>query len=162
MAHCNYDTYHSCSASVREKTNKFFGKLQDLNTRLDQQTLPANLVQAVKPNNDDDSSISSSIGTAASGKLSTKTDRNTLLDATSMANVSLSKNDPFLIEVASIMEDVELLVGKYVHEMMMTVLWYMGGVEITSYLGHIFSTRLNFQTSMWQLILTEPSTFPPY
>ena len=29
-----------------------------------------------------------------------------------------------------------------------------------SYLGHIFSTRLNFQMSMWQLVMTEAIYLP--
>ena len=29
-----------------------------------------------------------------------------------------------------------------------------------SYLGHIFSTRLNFQTSMWQLVMMEAVDLP--
>ena len=36
----------------------------------------------------------------------------------------------------------------------------LGGVEMTLYLGHIFSTRLNFQTSMWQLVMTEVIYLP--
>ena len=117
MAHHDYDTYRSCSDSVWEKMNEFFRKLWDLNTRLDQRTLPMKLVQAVKPNDEDDSSINSSICAAAPGGSSTKTDCNTPPDATSMANAPLSESNPFFIEVTSIMEDVESSVGKYIQEM---------------------------------------------
>ena len=71
----------------------------------------------------------------------------------------LTESNPFLIEVA-FMEDVELSVGRYVQEMTKTVLQYLGGVEMTSYLGHIFSTGLNFQMSMWQLVMMETVYLP--
>ena len=121
--------------------------------------LPVKLVEAVKPNDEDDSGVSSSIGAVPSGLLA-KTNHNTPPDATLMANAPLSKNDPFFIEVTSIMEDVESSVGKYIQEMMKTVLQYLGGVKMMSYLGHIFSTRLNFQMSMWQLVMTEAIYLP--
>ena len=57
MAHCNYDTYRACSASVQERTNEFFRKLQDLNTHLDQQTLPMKPMLGVKPDGEDDSRL---------------------------------------------------------------------------------------------------------
>ena len=84
-------------------------------------------IQAVRPNDEDDSGIGSSIGTAVLSNSLTNTDHNTPPDATSKANAPLSESDPFLIEVASIMEDVESLVGKYVQEMTKTVLQYLGG-----------------------------------
>ena len=42
----------------------------------------------------------------------------------------------------------------------MAVAEHLGGVEVTAYLGHIFSTGLNFQTSMWQLVITEAVYLP--
>ena len=44
--------------------------------------------------------------------------------------------------------------------MMKVVAKHLGGVEVTAYLGHIFSTRLNFQTLMWQLVMTEAVYLP--
>ena len=120
--------------------------------------LPAKLVEAIKPNDEDDSGVSSSIGAVPSGSLA-KTNHNTP-DATLTANAPLSENDPFFIEVTSIMEDVELSVGKYIQEMTKTVLQYLGGVKMMSYLGQIFSTGLNFQMSMWQLVMTEAIYLP--
>ena len=162
MAHCNYDTYRVCSASVRERTNEFFGKLWDLNTCLDQQMLPTkpdqqNPVQSIKPDNEGDSGLGSSLDAMAPGNSSTESDHNRDAnppETTSMTVAPVSENDPFLVEVTTIMEDVELSVQRYVQEMTKTVLQYLGGVEMTSYLGHIFSTGLNFQTSMWQLDMT--------
>ena len=37
---------------------------------------------------------------------------------------------------------------------------HLGGVEVTAYLGHIFSMGLNFQTSMWQLIMMDTVYLP--
>ena len=79
---------------------------------------------------------------------------------TSMTVAQFGENDPFLIEVTTIMADMESLVKAYVHEMKEMVLQYLGGVEMTLYLGHIFSTGLNFQTSMWQLIMFEAIDLP--
>ena len=150
MAHCDYNTYRTCSASVQERRNEFFRRLQDLNTCLDQQTLPTKPVQSVKSDDDGDSGLSSSMDTTAPGSSSTETDSNrdnNPPETTSTTVAPLGKDDPFLIEVTTIMEDVESLVKKDVQEMMKMVLQCLGGVEMTSYLGHIFSTGLNFQTS---------------
>ena len=67
MAHCNYDTYRTCSGSVQERMNKFLGKLWDLNTHLNQQTLSTKLIQGVKPNDKGDSRFSSSVDVTAPG-----------------------------------------------------------------------------------------------
>ena len=64
-------------------------------------------------------------------------------------------NDPFQAEIPNIMADVEKSVTEYANEMAKKVLEYTGGADISSYLGHIFSTGLNFQTSMWQLVTFE-------
>ena len=68
--------------------------------------------------------------------------------------------DPFLAEIPNIMTDVEDSVTKYADEMAKKVLKHTGGADISSYLGHIFSTGLNFQTSMWQLITLEAVYLP--
>ena len=117
MAHCNYNTYCACSASVRERTNEFFRKLWDLNTHLDQQTLPMKPVLGVKPDGKDDSGLGSSIDAMTPGSSSTETDCNNTtnpLQITSMTVAQLSEDDPFLIEVTTIMEDVESSVKWYV------------------------------------------------
>ena len=69
-------------------------------------------------------------------------------------------NDPFQAEIPNIMTDVEKSVEKYANEMAKKVLEYTGGADISSYLGHIFSTGLNFQTSMWQLVTFEAVYLP--
>ena len=141
----------------------FFGTIWDLNTHLDQQTLPMKLVQGVKPDDKGYSGLSSSIDATAPGSSSTETNHNRDAnppETTSMAVAPLSEDDPFLIEVTTIMEDVESLAKMYIQEMTKTGLQCLGGVKMTSYLGHIFNTRLNFQTSMWQLVMTEAVDLP--
>ena len=69
-------------------------------------------------------------------------------------------DDPFQVEIPNIMTDIEGSVAKYADEMAKKVLEYTGGADIFSYLGHIFSTGLNFQTSMWQLITLEAVYLP--
>ena len=58
------------------------------------------------------------------------------------------------------MADVKESVNKYADEMAKKVLEHTGGADISSYLGHIFSTGLNFQTSMWQLVTFEAVYLP--
>ena len=69
-------------------------------------------------------------------------------------------DDPFQAEIPNIMTDVEESITKYADEMAKKVLEYTGGADISSYLGHIFSTGLNFQTSMWQLVTFEAVYLP--
>ena len=78
---------------------------------------------------------------------------------TSSAEADTS-DDPFQAEIPNIMTDVEESVAKYADEMAKKVLEYTGGADISSYLGHIFSTGLNFQTSMWQLVTFEAVYLP--
>ena len=80
-------------------------------------------------------------------------------DGTSGAEAE-DANDPFQEEIPNIMADVERSVTKYADEMAKEVLEHTGGADISSYLGHIFSTRLNFQTSMWQLVTLEAVYLP--
>ena len=54
----------------------------------------------------------------------------------------------FLEEIVSTMKDVESSVGKYMQAMMKVVAKHLGGVEVMSYLGDLFSISLNFQTSI--------------
>ena len=49
-------------------------------------------------------------------------------------------DDPFQAEIPNIMTDVEESINKYADEMAKKVLEYTGGADISSYLGHIFST----------------------
>ena len=58
------------------------------------------------------------------------------------------------------MKDVEASVGMYVQVMTKAVAKHLGGVTVMAFLGHIFSTGLNFQTSMWQLVMTEAIYLP--
>ena len=68
--------------------------------------------------------------------------------------------DPFLQLLPNIMIDVKESVTRYSNELTEKVLEHAGGADITSYLGHIFSTGLNFQTSMWQLLMSEAVYLP--
>ena len=68
--------------------------------------------------------------------------------------------DPFLVEIPNIMTDMEDSVTQYADEMVKKVLEHTEGADISSYLGHIFSTGLNFQTSMWQLVTLEAMYLP--
>ena len=68
--------------------------------------------------------------------------------------------DPFQAEIPNIMTDVEDSVEEYANEMAKKVLELTGGADISSYLGHIFSTGINFQTSMWQLVTFEAVYLP--
>ena len=58
------------------------------------------------------------------------------------------------------MKNIEASVGTYVQVMTKAVAEHLGGVEVTAFLGHIFSTSLNFQMLMWQLVMTE-AVYPP-
>ena len=69
-------------------------------------------------------------------------------------------DDPFQAEIPNIMTDVKESVNKYADEMAKKVLEYARGADISSYLGHIFSTGINFQTSMWQLVTFEAVYLP--
>ena len=69
-------------------------------------------------------------------------------------------DDPFQVEIPNIMTDIEESITKYADEMAKKVLEYTAGADISSYLGHIFSTGLNFQTSMWQLVTFEAVYLP--
>ena len=69
-------------------------------------------------------------------------------------------NDSYQTKITDIMTDVEKSVEEYANEMAKKVLELTGGADISSYLGHIFSTGLNFQTSMWQLVTFEAVYLP--
>ena len=58
------------------------------------------------------------------------------------------------------MTDVDDSVAQYADRMAKKVLEHTGGADISSYLGHIFNTGLNFQTSMWQLVTLEAMYLP--
>ena len=69
-------------------------------------------------------------------------------------------DDPFQAEIPNTMTDVEKSVETYANEMAKKVHELTGGADILSYQGHIFSTGLNFQTSMWQLVTFEAVYLP--
>ena len=71
-----------------------------------------------------------------------------------------ASDNPLEADIPDIMKDVEESVAKYADEMAMKVLEYTGGADITSYLGYIFSTGLNFQTLMCQLVTFEAVYLP--
>ena len=154
MANCDYDTYRDCVAEIWEKTREYFGKLRDLNTTLEQQTSTPKPMQTIKPSDEDDSGIGSS---TASMMMQA---HNTSLGSIPANAVPTNKDNPFSEEITSIMKDVKSSIGRYVQAMTKVVAEHLGGVEVTLYLGHIFSTRLNFQMSMWQLVMMEAIYLP--
>ena len=167
MSHCSYDTYCACSASIRERTNEFFGRLQDLNTTLDQQMLPLKPdqqtpIQSITPNDEGDSGLGSSVDATALGNTSTESDHNRDAnppETTLTAVAPVGKNDPFVVEVATIMEDVESSIQWYVQEVTKTVLQNLGGVEMTSYLTSLVpgsTSRHPCGNLSWR----RPSIFP--
>ena len=80
-------------------------------------------------------------------------------DDSGMSGAEVKEADNlFQAEIPNIMTDVEESITKYADEMAKNVLEYTGGADI--YLGHIFSTGLNFQTSMWQLFTFEMVYLP--
>ena len=112
----------------------------ELNTHLDQQTLLPKPdwqtpIQSIAPDNEGDCGLGSSIDATVPGNTSTESDHNrdaTPLETTSMAVAPVSENDPFVVEVATIMEDVESFVQWYVQGMTKMVLQHLGGVEMMS------------------------------
>ena len=93
------------------------------------------LTQAVKPSDEHDPACDTS--------------------SVSTPSMQMDKNNPFAEEIIDIMKDIKMSVRTYMQVMTKVVAKHLGGVEVTAYLGHIFSTGLNFQTSMWQLVMTE-------
>ena len=152
MAHCSYETYHECTANIWEKTNEYFRRLHNLNTTLVQQTAVPELTQAVKPDDEHDLGFGSSVDPPAMLAHDTS--------SVSTPSTQTDENNPFPEEIIDIMKDVETSVRMYVQVMTKAVAEHLGGVEVTAYLGHIFSTGLNFQTSMWQLVMTEAVHLP--
>ena len=154
MANCDYDTYRNCAVEIWEKTGEYFGKLHDLNTTLEQQTLTPKPIQTIKPSDEHDSGMGSS----------TASPMTQVTDAPSgsipIDTAPTHEDNPFPEEIMSIMNDVESSVGRYVQAMTKAVAEHLGGVEVTSYLGHIFSTGLNFQMLMWQSVMTEAIYLP--
>ena len=154
MANCDYDTYHDCEAEIWEKMREYFGKLCDLNTTLEQQTLTPKPIQTIKPSNEDN------LGMGLSTASMTLHVRNTSSGSIPTDIVPTNKENPFPEEITSIMKDVESSIGRYVQAMTKAVAEHLGRVELTSYLGHIFSTGLNFQILMWQLVMMEAIYLP--
>ena len=134
-------------ADIQEKTGEYFGRLHDLNMALEQQTLTSKPIQTINPSEEHD------LGMGLSTSLSAMQAHNTSLGSISIKTAPTNRENPFPDKIMSIMKDVESSVGRYVHAMTKVVAEYLGGVEVTAYLGHICSTGLNFQTSMWQLVM---------
>ena len=138
MANCDYNTYRNCVADIRGKTREYFGKLCDLNWALEQQMSTPKPVQTINPNNEHDSRMGSSTASLVMQAHRTPS------DSIPTKTTSTNEDNPFPEEVMSIMKDVELSMGKYKQAMMKVVAEHLGRVKVTAYLGHIFSTRLNF------------------
>ena len=143
MANCDYKTYHGCAADIQKRMQEYFGKLHDLDTALEQWTSALKPIQPFKPSDDHDS------GMGSSTSLSVMQAHDTSLSSIPIETASTNKESPFPDDVMSIMKDVESSVGRNVQVMTKVVAEHLGGVEVTAYLGHIFSMGLNFQTSMW-------------
>ena len=89
-------------------------------------------VQSITPNNKGDSGLGSSIDATAPGYTSTESNHNrdaNPLETTLMVVAPVGENDPFVVEVATIMEDMELSMQRYVQEVMNTLLlhYYITG-----------------------------------
>ena len=67
--------------------------------------------------------------------------------------------DELDLEVIVILKDVEKSSANLIDDVWKSVVSHIGAVKLVSYLGHIFSLSLDFQTLMWQLVFTE-SIFP--
>ena len=117
---------------------EYFGKLRDLNTALEQGTLVCKPTEPVKPSDDHDS------GMGSSTFLSMVQDHDMSSSSIPVQTASTNKENPFPDDVKSIMKDVELSMSRHVQTMMKVVAEHLGGVEVTAYLGHIFSMGLNF------------------
>ena len=154
MANCDYNTYLGCAAYIWKRMEQYFRKLRDLNMALEQWTLARKPTQPIKPSDDHD------LGMGSSTSLSTMQAHDTSLSSIPTKTASTNKENPFPDDVKSIMKDVESSVGRYLQAMTKVAAEHLGRVEVTVYLGHIFSTGLNFQTSMWQLIMTDTVYLP--
>ena len=154
MANCDNNTYHGCAADIWEKTWEYFGRLHDLNLALEQKTSTPKRIQTINPSNKHDS------GMGSSTSLSVMQAHDTSLGSISTETAPTNKENPFPNEIMSIMKGVESSVGRYVHVMTKVVAEHLGGVEVMAYLGHIFSMVLNFQMSMWQLVMMDTVYLP--
>ena len=116
MAHCDYDTYHNCVANIWEKTREYFGRLCDLNTVLEQQTTTAKL-----------SNPTTNLILGWDHPTICQQLKTVVLLWASCPPASANEDNPFLVEVVSIMKDVESSIEKYVQAMMKAVVQYLGG-----------------------------------
>ena len=133
---------------------EYFGKLRDLNTALEQQTLTPKPIQTIKPSDKHDSGMGSSTSLSMTQAYDTST------GSIPAKTAPTNKENHFPDEIMSIMKNVKSSMGRYMQEMMRVVAKHLGGVEVTAYLGHIFSMGLNFQMSMWQLVMMDTVYLP--
>ena len=63
--------------------------------------------------------------------------------------------DELDLEVIVILKDVEKSSANFIDDVWKSVVSHIGAVKLLSYLGHIFSLSLDFQTLMWQPVFTE-------
>ena len=129
MANCDYNTYCSCAADIRKRTEEYFRKLRDLNAGLEQRMSACKPTQPVKPSDNHDS------GMGSSTSLSATQAHNTSLSSIPIEMASTNMENPFPDDVKSIMKDIESSIGRYVQAMMKVVAEHLGGVEVTAYLG---------------------------
>ena len=99
-------------------------------------------------------------GMGSSTSLSVMQAHDTSSGSISAKTVPTNKENPFPDEIMSIMKYVMSSVGRYMHAKTKVVAKHLGGVEVMVYLGHIFNMRLNFQTLMWQLVMTDNIYLP--
>ena len=124
MNECSYDAYWENWALIRKKTNNFYKWANALNKALDKCTSTKQTSEEQSSEQADPKLDRAKAGTSSSG--------------------TLDIVDPFLSELSKIIPDVKQSVTRYSNELMEKVLEYARGTEITSYLGHIFITGLNF------------------
>ena len=90
-------------------------------------------IQSIMPDDEGDSRLGSSLDATALGNTSTESNHNrdaNPLETTLTAVTPVSENDPFVVEVATIMEDMESSMQRYVQEVTNTLLlhYYITGV----------------------------------
>ena len=67
--------------------------------------------------------------------------------------------DELDLEILAVLNDIEKSSVNFIDDACKSAVSHIGAVKLLSYLGQIFASSLNFQTLMWQLVLTE-SIFP--
>ena len=121
-------------------TDEYFTKVQALNNGLEEEICRQMEKEKSSPEQ--------------TGNPNTSKDPETKDDPTSRAACAMIVGglDP---DIVAILKDVEKSIAHFIDDVCKSVLSHIGANELLSYLRHIFLSSLNFQTSMWQMVLTE-------